>query len=292
MQCHGPKSSRMPAFAATELTPLYGVKFTGLDVSQPLARSAAAELLRALDTQGVVVLRGQKLSAKVFMAFARSLGEPVAHPLNVHARPGMPELMVHTNITENGNAIGYSGTERQWRMEGAQFAEPYRASLAYAVEIPVRDGTSLGDTQFCNTAAAYDALDPALRRQLIGLRAVHPYGAGRKRRATPYFADSGLTQIFKRGVEHLIVRTHPRTRRKCLYVSQGSTSHICGMNDRDSANLLAQLYRHLAQPQFVYQHQWKVGDVVLWDNAVIQYRTADDYEPLRRLHYRTQLKGV
>ena len=88
------------------------------------------------------------------------------------------------------------------------------------------------------------------------------------------------------------INAHPRTRRKSLYVSQGCTSHISGMNDRDSADLLEQLYRHLAQPRFIHQHRWQVGDVVLWDNASVQYRTADDYEPLRRLLYRTQLKDA
>ena len=281
----------MQGYDFTELTPHFGVQLNGLDASRVLCSASAAELLKVLDTHGVLLIRAQQLAAEQFITFARCLGEPAVHPLNTNARADMPALMVHSNIADNGKPLGYAGTERQWRMEGAQLPKPWRASLAYAVEIPLSDGTPLGDTWFCDTAHAYDALVPALQQQLTGLRAVHPYGTGRKRRATPYFADSGLTQIFKRGVEHAVVRSHPRTRRKCLYVSQGCTSHICGMNDGDSASLLEQLYRHLERPDFHYRHQWQVGDLVLWDNASTLYRTADDYADKRRLLYRTQLKA-
>jgi taurine dioxygenase len=268
--------------------PSAGVELKGIDTSRPVAR----DILRELDQHGLLVLRGQRLTPQTFMAFAASLGELATHPLNTNAPPELPQLMLHTNIMENGKPLGYAGAERQWRIDGAHLAKPWRASLAYAAEAPMRDGQPLGDTWFADMRAAYDALPPALQRQLTGLRAAHPYGSGRKRRDTPYFADSGMTQIFKRGVDHPIVRMHPRTRRKTLYVSPGSTSHVCGLHERDSDALLQALHAHLDQPAFHYRHQWRAGDLLLWDCAVMQYRTGDDFAlPLRWLIYRTQLKG-
>lgn len=282
----------MRGYNLTDLTPIFGTSIDGLDTSQPLSTHAASELMQLLDTRGLVVVRKQQLTAERFMALAQNLGTPVVHPLNGRTHGEMPALMLHSNIIDNGKPIGYAGTERQWRMDGAQLATPWRASLAYAVEVPMQDGMPLGATSFASTRAAFDALAPGLRQQLAGLRAVHPYGTGRKRRATPYFADSGLTQIFKRGIEHPVLRAHPRTRRPCLYVSEACTSHICGLNDGDSARLLDELFRHLAQAQFTHVHHWQPGDLVLWDNCATQYRTADNYAlPQRRLLYRTQLKG-
>ena len=117
--------------------------------------------------------------------------------------------------------------------------------------------------------------------------------AGRKKRSTPYFPDSGLTQSFRRGVEHPVIRTHPPSGRKCLYVNPVTTSHIRGMNEHDSGALLDQLYEHMARPEFAWRHQWQAGDVVICDNTLTQTRTTVDYElPQRRLLYRVQVKGA
>jgi taurine dioxygenase len=275
------------------LTPHIGAEITGLDLSRGLGRSTAAELLRVLDACGVVIMRGQQLTAENFVAFGRNLGELSAHPLEKFAKPDFPELLIDSNIFENGEPIGRADAGQRWRIDGAHLKTPYRATVLYAVEIPVKDGIPLGATRFASTAAAYDALEPALRQQLQGIRAVHIHGAGRKKRSTPYFPDSGLTQGFQRGVEHPVVRTHPHSGRKCLYVNPLTTSHIRGMNDQDSAALLDQLYQHMARPEFVYRLPWQVGDVVVWDNVSTQYCTEGDYAlPLRRLLYRAWVKGA
>jgi taurine dioxygenase len=264
-----------------------------LDLSRALDNAALKAMLHLLDTRGLIIVRKQRLGAPSLQAFSRSLGDLSEHPLDKFSVPGFPELMVHSNIVENGEPIGRADTGERWRMDGAHMKTPYRATVIYALEIPAKDGISLGDTWFANTSAAYDALDPALRQQLQGMRAIHMHGAGRKKRSTPYFPDSGLTQTFRRGVEHPVVRTHPQTGRKCLYVNPVTTSHIRGMNEQDSSALLDQLYQHMARPEFVYRLQWQAGDLVMWDNCMTQNRTANDYElPLRRLVYLVQVKGV
>lgn len=283
------KNNYLQNISGTSLTPQAGLELNGIDARRSITKGTADELLSAVDHHGVILLRQQQLTPETFIDFARGLGTLAAHPLNTLPPPGLPELMLQSNIVKDGKPIGYAGAERQWRIDGAHLATPYRCSIAYAAQVP---GAGLGDTWFCAMSAAYDALAPALRTQLTGLRAMHPYGTGRKRRVTPYFADSGMTQIFKRGVEHPVVRVHPRTKRRSLYVAQGCTSLICGMNERDGSALLEELYRHLAREEFVYRHAWQAGDLMIWDNASVQYRTDDNYSASQpRLLYRTQLSG-
>lgn len=273
------------------LTPRFGAEITARDLTQNSA-PLATEILRLLDIHGVLLIRGQQLTLSQFEAFSRSLGTLASHAQPHRSPPGHPDVMVQSNIIEHGQPIGYPDTARHWQSLGAHLKTPHRATLQYAVEIPLRDGVALGDTWFADTRAACDGLAPALRQQLTGMRAAHVQRAAQKKRSTPYFPDAGLTQLFRRGVEHPVLRTHPHSRRKCLYVNPLTTSHICGMNDRDSDTLLGELYAHLARPEFFYRHAWQAGDLVLWDNAATQFRTAADYElPLRRLLYRTVIKA-
>lgn len=250
-------------------------------------------LLKLLDSRGLLILRGQPLTPPQFIAFARGLGELAVDARNAFCLPEFPQLTLHSNLVENGVPVGYHDAGRQWRMDGAHRKLPYRATLMHAVQVPHADGRTLGDTEFADTAAAFGALDSPLQSQIIGMRALHPHGAGRKWRTRPYFPDSGMTRIFHGGEEHPLIRTHPHTGRKSLYVSRGSTSHICGMNERDSEALLEQLYCHIEREAFIYRHAWQAGDLLLWDNAYVQHRSANDYAlPLKRLAYRTQLKSA
>lgn len=276
-------------FTVTPLTPQFASQITGLDVSSGALRAAAPALLDALNTRGVLVVRDAHLTPQTFAAFARCLGELAENPLRNYAPPGLPELLICSNIFENGTALGYDDAGRRWRIEGAQLKTPTRATLQYAAEIPAANGS---DTLFASTRLAFDALEPLLRQQLQGARAVALNNANRRRRAMPYYADAGLSQLFQRGVEHPVVRAHPHTRQKCLYVSEGGTVRISGMNHHDSDALLQELYRHMERPAFIYRHAWRAGDLVLWDNGSVQHRTVADGDPTqRRLLYRAQLQG-
>jgi taurine dioxygenase len=284
------KAQPGPLLAQALLTPQFASEVTGLDLARSIGPSAAAALLDALNTRGVLVLRGQRMTPQQFANASRSLGELAENPLRNYTPPALPELLICSNIIENGTAIGYDDAGRRWRMEGAQLKIPTRATLQYAAEIPLQNNC---DTLFASTRLAYDALDPLLRQQLHGARAVALNDTNRRRRAMPYYADAGLSQLFQRGVEHPVVRTHPHTRQKCLYVSEGGTARISGMNHHDSDALLKELYRHMERPAFIYRHAWRTGDLVLWDNGSVQYRTIADCEaPQRRLLYRAQLQGL
>lgn len=280
-------------FTAANITPGFATGISGLPTTHAPDAPTAAALLKLLNTRGLLILRGQPLTPAQFIAFARGLGELATDARNAFCLPEFPQLTLHSNLIENGVPVGYHDAGRQWRMDGAQRKLPYRATLMHAAQVPHAGGRTLGDTEFADTAAAFDALDPALQNQIIGMRAQHPHGAGRKWRTRPFFADSGMTRIFHGGEEHPIIRTHPHTGRKSLYVSRGCTSHISGMNEQDSEALLDQLYRHIEHVDFIYKHAWQAGDLLLWDNAFVQYRSANDYAlPLKRLAYRTQLNGA
>lgn len=280
-------------FSTKNVTAHFATAISGIDAARAPDEKTAATLLKLLDTRGILIIRSQQLTPAQFIAFARGLGEIATDARNAFCSRELPQLTLHSNLVENGVPLGYNDAGRQWRMDGAHRKLPYRATLMYAAEVPRDNGHSFGDSEFADTATAFDTLALALRSQITGMRALHPHGAGRKWRTRPFFADSGMTRIFHGGEEHPVIRTHPHTGRKSLYVSRGSTAHISGMTEQDSEALLDQLYRHIERREFIYRHAWQTGDLLLWDNAFVQHRSANDYAlPLRRLAYRTQLKGA
>lgn len=288
-----PDKSLPGALNLRTLVPGLAAEIVETDASRGIDKAMAAAIARALDACGVIVVRALQLTPLSFVALCRNFGALQTHTRDLYAPPDQPELMVYSTLSENGETIGRPEAERSWHMDGAHLKTPHRMTLQYAVEVPVREGNALDDTCFASTRAAYDTLEPALRQQLHGMRAVHVHGIAKRKRSTPYFADAGMSQIFRRGVEHPVVRTHPRSGHKCLYVNPSSTSHIQGLNDRDSRALLARLYAHIEHPAHVYRHPWQAGDLVLWDNCAIQHRSVMQQEPpARRLLYRVQVKGA
>lgn len=276
------------------LTPHIGTEISGIDLSGTVAPAIVDEVLHILDERGVVIMRNQNLTLENFMAFSRSLGPLDVHPLRKFSRPGFPELMINSNIIENGQPIGLADAGQHWHTDGAYLEKPYRITLLYGVEIPVQDGVPLGDTIFTSTSAAYDALEPALRERLSTLKGINVHGVGRKKySATPLDLGAELSKKIQSGIEHPVVRTHPYTGRKCIYVNPGCTSQLAGMSESESDALLQQLYEHTTRDEFIYRHRWQVGDIVMWDNCSTQHRAVGDYAlPLRRLIYRTIVQGT
>jgi taurine dioxygenase len=172
----------------------------------------------------------------------------------------------------------------------------------YAIEVPQgADGKPLGDTLFASTQAAYDALPDATKRRIDGRKAVFSGDAYVKHRrettpaAAPGTKDAADARNALSGVEivHPLVRTHPRTGRKCLYYSEGAIREIVGLGAAESEELLGEIQRHILRPEFGYRHKWQVGDVVMWDNCSTIHRASSDYElPLRRHMHRTTLSGT
>jgi taurine dioxygenase len=167
-------------------------------------------------------------------------------------------------------------------------AKPPRGTILHALEVPTLHGLPLGDTEFASAVAAWDALPEAMKRALEGRRAVFDF-RGRQRSFPPTQAEIDRNPP----VTHPIARTHPSTGRTCLYVMRDDCTGIEGMEPDEAEGLIAALADHIVKPAFVYRHQWRAGDVLMWDNCMVQHRAIQDYDmPQRRLMHRTTMGGA
>lgn len=269
-----------------------GNEITGLDLSQPLDAQTFAELREAYNQCSVLVFRNQVLTPEQQIRFSRGFGELEIHVMARYLLPGHPEIFRVSNIVENGQRIGGSG--EFWHTDLSYVAEPSRGSLLYSVEVPVRNGVVLGDTEFASTAAAYDALPAAMQKKLEGLKAVHRYGDIYNKIAQSR-GGPALTEDQKKqtpDVIHPVVLVHPFSGRKSLFINEGFTVGIVGMPDDEAQTLLRELYDHTTRPEFIYRHKWQVGDLVMWDNWATVHRATGGYTAEeRRLLHRTTLKA-
>lgn len=272
-----------------------GAEIHGADLSRDVDEASYAAIRRALDDRGVVVLREQRLSPADIVRFASRFGRLLIHAHNKYALEDQPEVSVISNVLENGRNVGVPDAGLVWHTDGSYLVHPDMYSFLYALEIPVQDGVPLGNTYYASAAAAYEALPEDLRRRLEGLRAVHSFAHHTARRAARGGTRIAITDELRRKVPDVsqpVVRTHPRTGRKGLYVTEGHTTHILGLEQQESDDLLKRLWEHLRRPEFVYAHRWQVGDLLVWDNCATQHRATCDYAlPLRRLMHRTATAG-
>jgi taurine dioxygenase len=252
-----------------------------------------AEIEQAFHDNVVICFRGQQLSNERHIRFSRRFGELEIHALKKYLLPGYPEILLISNIKhENGENIGLADAGFTWHTDVSYLKKPSRCSLLYAKEVPSRYGRTLGDTVFTNTNAAYEALPESMKCRLAGLKAIHRYSA-RKR-----VANSPRPKLTKEqfeaapDVSHPVVRTHPWTGRKSLYVTAGECIAIEGMPQDEGVALIEELHEHCLRPEFQYRHRWKVGDLLMWDNASSMHVAICDYAlPERRLMHRTTVAG-
>jgi taurine dioxygenase len=273
-----------------------GAEILGADLSREVDAQTLASIRGALDERGVIVLRTQNLKPEHIARFAEHFGRPLVHAHNKFALPNAPAVSVISNIVdEQGRNVGVPDAGLVWHTDGSYLVHPDMYAFLYGIEIPMHDGEPLGTTYYSSATAAYDALPEVLRNRLDGLRAVHSFAYHAANRAARGGTKIEITEELRRkhpDVSQPVVRTHPRTGRKTLYVTEGHTTHILGMDRAESDALLKQLFAHLCEPRFVYGHRWQVGDLLVWDNASTQHRATCDYAlPQRRLMHRTATAG-
>ncbi len=273
-----------------------GAEITALDLSQALDEPSLETLVEAWNQHHVLVFRDQSLTPEQLIRFSRRFGGMEVHVLDQYLHPDHPEILVVSNIVENGEHVGISDAGVYWHSDLSYMAEPSRGSILYAIEIPEADGKSLGDTLWTSTAAAYDALDTPMRSRIDGLEAAFSLGHRFNKLVEDGDQDAALTDVQKaktQEVLHPVVRTHPSTDRKCIFVNEGHTARIVDMPEDESRSLLGELWAHCTRPEFVYRHRWRPGDVVMWDNVPTQHIAIRDYAlPQRRLLHRTTLTGT
>lgn len=271
-----------------------GAQITGVDLSLPLSAATFEQVVNIFHDNAVVVFRNQRLTSEQQIAFSKRFGDIDINVRSRFTKPGFPEIFIVSNIVENGQPIGVTDAGRYWHTDHCYVKEPSRCSLLYAIEVPRQKGTVLGDTLFANVAAAYDHLAPELKQRLEGRKAVNSYSYTYERKVqefnrTPLKAEGREAPP---DIEHPVVRTHPFTEKKCLFVNEGYTTHVSGLPEAESDETLKFLFEHIVRPEFVYRHHWEVGDLLLWDNCTTQHKALFDYAPpLRRLMERTTIRG-
>jgi len=250
----------------TRLGEGFGLETSDVDASRSMPKAKFVRIERAFFAGQVLVLRGQKLSAKKFAAFARRFGPPEPHVIDQFHHPDDPNILILSNVRIDGKPSGLADAGSYFHTDYSYLQVPARATMLYSIEVPQVGG----DTLFADQYAAYDGLPEAMKRRIDPLVGIHHYGNRRDQDEASRTAASVLTAEQKAKmplITHPVVRTHPFTGRKALYAVSGSSFGIVGMPDDEAVALLDELAAHATQAQYQYRHRYDIGDVVIWDNA-------------------------
>jgi taurine dioxygenase len=265
-----------------------GAEVGGVDLSRPLADPVFAEVRQAFLEHAVLFFRGQSLAPAEQIAFARRFGPPEVHPI-VNGSDAHPELV---RVWKPAGESASFGTG--WHSDNSFFACPSLGSLLYAVAVPPCGG----DTLFASMEKAYDALSDEMKRLLAGLAGVHsasraydPARVGEHK----YRGDAPITyrwsESIRDEVEHPVVRTHPETGRRSLYVNPMFTLRLRGLRRAESDALLGFLFAHCASPDWTCRFRWTPGALALWDNRCVWHYALDDYREFERVMHRVTIAG-
>jgi taurine dioxygenase len=270
------------------LTQHIGAEIRGIDLHEKPDEETIAAIHQAWLDHLVIIFPGQKLSQEDLVRVTHYFGEQAQHSRPAKYFPKgysslLPGIMLISNIRENGEPIGaLPDGEMMFHHDMIHVEVPSKATLLYSVEIP----SSGGNTLFASGYAAYDTLDPAIRDRLEGRLAEHHYNYGSTQKG-----DSRGTEAFGECV-HPVFRTHEETGKKAVYVNRLMTAGIVDMPQEESEPLLNAVFDHAEKPEFVYEHVWRVGDLLLWDNRCSSHARTDFPSTERRLMLRTTVKGT
>jgi taurine dioxygenase len=263
---------------------LLGAKIEGLDLSRPLEDGEVESIVQGLGRYGVVCFPRQKLTARQQRDFAARFGElEINVASGPYQEPGIPEVMTLSNIVKDGKPIGLSDAGQDWHTDMSYSKSIAFANVLYALEVPRRNGKTLGDTEFSSMQAAYDALPADLKRKLDGMTVLHDFNKfwemmrrekGSKR---PPLTEAQRKQ--KPPVSHPIFLQHPITGRKVLYANPGYSIRINELPRKESDRILEFLFEHQLKHEYRYRHQWSEGDVLMWENFGTIHNAIADYGP-------------
>lgn len=247
-----------------------GAEVTGAELARPMDEATFRELLRLFLEHKVLVLRGQRVTAPQFLAWAKRFGRPEPHVLDQFHHADYPDILVLSNVVQDGKPLGLADGGTYWHTDYSYLEIPARATTLHSIEVPKVGG----DTLFADQEAAYDDLPEAIKQRIEGLVGLHHYGnrddLDPESRTKAYPPDP--RQKSARGItflHHPLVRRHPLTGRKALYAVSGTSMGIVGMPEVEALALLRELAAHSTQPQYQFRVRYGVGDVVIWDNAAV-----------------------
>ncbi len=269
----------------TPLSPHTGAQITGIDLSRPTDSAAREALNRAFGDHAVLCIRDQIFTAPQFLAAMQIFGEVFPQHNPRFAVPECPSIHYISNQDKLADGRVYIPGEG-YHTDHSNDVAPPKATALYAVKLP----TSGGDTQFVNMCEAYEALPSAMKAKIDGLKARHVYQSKHSARKLPDLPNE-RKKIAYTSVIHPLVRTHPVTGRKAIYINPIRIEEIIGMADAEALPLLDELLAHATQPRFEYRHKWRPGDVVIWDNRCLLHKANGDYAVGQvRYLYRLMLK--
>ncbi|MEI8035252.1 MAG: TauD/TfdA family dioxygenase [Betaproteobacteria bacterium] len=262
---------------------ILGATLYGVDVSQPLAQPVFDKIFQALGDYGVLRFPQQTLTGEQLVRFSQRFGHLEVNVANSFQEPGLPEIMILSNIVENGKPVGLSDAGQSWHTDMSYSRTIAFANVLYGIKIPRREGRTLGNTQFCNMHAAYEGLPIAIKKQLEGKTILHDFNKFwdmmRREKGSQRPALTEAQRLAKPPVSHPAVLIHPLTGKKVLYANPGYCMRINEMPEQESQQLLDFLFEHQTQPCYLYSHTWEESDLMLWEdigtihNAVADYRS-------------------
>jgi taurine dioxygenase len=270
----------------TPLTDHVGAEVRGVDLREPIDAATHAALNQAFINHHVLVIRDQDYAPEQFKTAAQVFGELQQHDKKEHHVPGHPDVYyVSNDEIVNGKRIIPGET---FHTDHSNHPRPPKATTLFAVQLPSRGG----DTQYVSMHRAYDDLPQAMQERIKGLRAVHVYQSKYSPRSLGNIDAASLRDLPPPGI-HPLVQRHPENHRPALYLNPVRIEVIEGMADRDAIELIAELMAHATRPQYEYRHQWRHGDMVIWDNRSVMHQANPDYDMSeRRYLYRLMLKGT
>lgn len=265
-----------------KLTDHFGAEVQDIDLTQPLSGEAFAALDDAFNTHSLLLFRGQNLTPEQQVAFSQRWGTLEHHVLQEYTLDGHPEVFVLTNKKQGDKPLGAHKTGWHWHIDNTYMPRASLGSMLYAREVPPEGG----DTHFTSLTTAYDRLPEDLKARIADLDAVHSYAHVY---ALKYPDREPLSEERKAQVPdliHPVVRTHPATGRKVLYISEYIIKNFVGMSPEDSRILLDELNARATGDDLIYRHQWQVGDLVFWDNRATMHfaQPYDDVNHTRLMH--------
>ncbi len=258
-----------------------GAEIHGVDIGRPLEDEVVAEIRRAFLDHLVIFFRDQSLAPREQLAFARQFGEPIEYP----QLQGLPDCPLITPVIKlEQERVNFGGV---WHSDTAYLERPPMGSMLYALELPPYGG----DTLFANQYLVYDALSEGLKKTLAGLIGINSSTkADASKTREDRLRDAGAAPKVLVG-EHPVVRTHPETGRKGLYVNVGHTTAFKGWTEKESRPLLEHLFAHQVRPEFTCRFRWAPGSLAFWDNRCTQHNPVNDYHGFRRIMHRVTLAG-
>jgi len=272
--------------AIANLSDHTGAEVRGIDLGGPVAEEIRARLRQAFADRGVLVFRDQTLPPPRMLDAVRLFGDVFPQHNTRFALPDCPEIHYISNQDSFPDGRRYIPGEG-WHTDHSNDVRPPKATVLHAVTLP----STGGDTQFANMAAAYEALPEASRARLEGLVAVHVYQNSHSARKLMGLPETAKERV-PNAVLHPIVRTHPETGRKSIFINPIRIEGILGLDHKEALPLLDELLAHATAPRFQYRHQWKPGDLVMWDNRCLLHKANGDYDMSEvRYLYRVMLKG-